>query len=116
MPIKRIVVDLATPSPDQAREFYQTLFDLEPIMNQGWIQTLSVEGEMPIQLTVASEGGSGTPVPNLSIEVTDVNAVLQRAIEAGIDIEYGPVDEPWGVRRFYLKDPMGNLINVLEHM
>ena len=30
-------------------------------------------------------------------------------------IEYGPVTEPWGVTRFYVRDPFGRLINVLEH-
>ncbi len=26
---------------------------------------------------------------------------------AGFAIEYGPTDEPWGVRRFYVRDPFG---------
>ena len=39
----------------------------------------------------------------------------QRMLGAGVAIEYGPVEEPWGVRRFYLSDPFGKLINVLSH-
>ena len=34
---------------------------------------------------------------------------------AGDAIVYGPADEPWGVRRIYLRDPEGNLVNVLCH-
>jgi len=34
---------------------------------------------------------------------------------AGIPIECGPTDEPWGVRRFYVRDPFGKLFNVLAH-
>ena len=26
-----------------------------------------------------------------------------------------PTDEPWGVRRFYARDPFGRLINILSH-
>ena len=32
-----------------------------------------------------------------------------------VAIEYGPADEPWGVRRFYVRDPFGRLINILMH-
>jgi catechol 2,3-dioxygenase-like lactoylglutathione lyase family enzyme len=70
---------------------------------------------MSVQISVASEGGSGTQVPDLSIEVDDVNAALERMKKAGFPIEYGPVDEPWGVRRFYVRDPFGKRINVLAH-
>ncbi|WP_349769300.1 hypothetical protein [Bacillus sp. NTK071] len=35
--------------------------------------------------------------------------------KAGIPIEYGPTEEPWDVKRFYVKDPFGKLINILSH-
>lgn len=35
---------------------------------------------------------------------------------AGVPIEYGPADEPWGVRRLYVRDPCGKLINILQHV
>jgi hypothetical protein len=34
---------------------------------------------------------------------------------AGFPAEYGPVDEPWGVRCFYVRDPCGKLVNILSH-
>jgi hypothetical protein len=34
---------------------------------------------------------------------------------AGYAIGYGPQKEPWGVRRFYIRDPFGRLVNVLTH-
>jgi catechol 2,3-dioxygenase-like lactoylglutathione lyase family enzyme len=73
------------------------------------------KGTAPPQVSVASEGGSGTPVPDLSIEVDDLGEVHRRAVAAGLPIEYGPVSEPWGVTRFYLRDPFGRLINILTH-
>ena len=70
---------------------------------------------MRVQISIATEGGSGTPVPDLSIEVDDIDIILERVENANIDIEYGPEKEPWGVHRFYIRDPFGKLINVLQH-
>lgn len=54
------------------------------------------------QLSFALEGGSGTAVPDLSIEVDDLSSTYERVVAAGHQIEYGPADEEWGVRRFYV--------------
>lgn len=70
---------------------------------------------MTTQISLASQGGADTEVPDLSIEVDDLDAVLSRVKAAGIAPEYGPTFEPWGVRRFYIRDPQGTLINVLQH-
>ena len=58
---------------------------------------------------------SGTAVPDMSIEVDNLEEALMRVRKAGIAIEYGPTTEPWGVRRFYVRDPFGKLINILQH-
>jgi catechol 2,3-dioxygenase-like lactoylglutathione lyase family enzyme len=64
---------------------------------------------------VATQGGSGTSVPELSVEVDNLNEVYQKALAEGFEVEYGPVAEPWGVRRFYVRDPYGRLVNILTH-
>jgi catechol 2,3-dioxygenase-like lactoylglutathione lyase family enzyme len=51
----------------------------------------------------------------LSIAVDDLDDALSRVNKAKVPIEYGPVDEPWGVRRFFVRDPFGNLVNILAH-
>jgi catechol 2,3-dioxygenase-like lactoylglutathione lyase family enzyme len=84
-------------------------------MDHGWIRTYGSNSKMTVQISFASEGGSGTPVPALSIKVDDIETALGRVKNAGIPIEYGPESEPWGVRRFYFRDPFGNLINILQH-
>ena len=70
---------------------------------------------MTVQISFMSEGGSGAPVPDLSIEVDDLEEALARVKNAQIPIEYGPADEPWGVRRFFVRDPFGKLVNILAH-
>lgn len=46
----------------------------------------------------------------------DVDAVHHAVLAAGHVIEYGPADEPWGVRRFFARDPAGTLVNILMHV
>jgi catechol 2,3-dioxygenase-like lactoylglutathione lyase family enzyme len=115
MKVKRIVANIAASNPADAKVFYQSVFGLELVMDHGWIKTFSAEEKTIAQVSIASEGGSGTPVPALSIEVDDLEAVLQTVKAKHIPIEYGPVVDPWGVRRFYIRDPFGTLINVLQH-
>lgn len=116
MKVRRIVTNISSPDISKARAFYQDLLGLDLLMDHGWIQTFGSSESMAVQVSVASEGGSGTSVPDLSIEVDDLSAALARANSAGIAIEYGPIDEPWGVRRFYVRDPFGKLINILQHV
>ncbi len=115
MKIKRIVANIATPEPAAAARFYRDLLGLELLMDMGWIATYGSDEQMRLQLSFMSEGGSGTPVPDLSIEVDDLEAVLARVRGAGVTIEYGPAEEPWGVRRFFVRDPFGRLLNILQH-
>jgi predicted enzyme related to lactoylglutathione lyase len=115
MKVKRIISNVAAADTDEASKFYERVFDLKLIMDHGWIKTFTSGEKMEVQISVASEGGSGTPVPDLSIEVDDLDLVLERITAENIHIEYGPVSEPWGVRRFYVRDPFGKLINVLQH-
>jgi len=115
MTVRRIVANLAAVDPARARAFYQELLDLEVVMDHGWILTLASAASQTPQLSIASEGGSGTAVPDLSVEVDDVDAVYRRALAAKHEIVYGITDEPWGVRRFYLRDPLGRLVNILSH-
>ncbi|HVI57739.1 MAG TPA: VOC family protein [Luteimonas sp.] len=116
MKVLRIVANIETSDPAGAQAFYQDLLGLDLLMDHGWIKTFGSNHKMSVQVSVASQGGSGTPVPDLSIEVDDLASALSRVKQAGIDIEYGPVEEPWGVRRFYVRDPFGRLLNVLEHL
>ena len=115
MAVKRIVPNIAVDQTDEAIAFYTDVLGLEVGMDQGWIVTLVGTGEARPQLSFATEGGSGTTVPDLSIEVDDLSDALERMVQAGYRPEYGPVSEPWGVKRFFIRDPLGKLINILQH-
>ncbi|KKB10466.1 glyoxalase [Devosia geojensis] len=115
MAVKRIVPNIETPDTEAARRFYGDILGMEVVMDHGWIVTFATDASTTPQVSFASEGGSGTPVPDLSIEVDNLDEVYARLQQAGIEIAYGPTDEPWGVRRFFVRDPFGRLVNILRH-
>ena len=115
MKVKRIVANIAAADVAPAEQFYGKVLGLDILMDHGWIRTYGNGEKMTVQVGIASEGGSGTAVPQLSIEVDDFDAALDRCRKAAIPIEYGPAHERWGVRRFYVRDPFGNLVNILQH-
>ena len=115
MRVKRIMSNTATPDVSEAAAFYRDILGLKLVMDHGWFQTYGSDAKMTVQVSFGSEGGSGTAVPDLSIEVDDVDSALARFKKANVPIEYGPASEPWGVRRFYVRDPFGKLINILQH-
>ncbi|HVI56063.1 MAG TPA: VOC family protein [Luteibacter sp.] len=116
MSVKRIIANIAAPHPDMAKSFYVDILGLEAVMDHGWIVTYgAATTDSRPQINIASEGGSGTAVPDLSIEVDNLEEILARVETAGLRVEYGPKDEPWGVRRFYVRDPFGRLVNILSH-
>lgn len=115
MAVQRIVTNIATEDIQRASSFYGDILGMEVAMDQGWIQTYVGSGQARVQISFASEGGSGTEVPDLSIEVDNLDEVYEKICAADIPVVYGPVDEPWGVRRFYVKDPFGRLVNILTH-
>lgn len=116
MAVKRIVPVIAATSLADARAFYGDILGMEVLMDHGWIVTYGSDAPTTPQLSIATAGGSGAPVPDLSIEVDDLDAVLRRIEAAGVPLVYGPVVEPWGVRRFFVRDPLGRLLNILCHV
>ena len=115
MAVKRIVPNIATDRVEDAKAFYCEILGLKLVMDHGWILTFAAEKPAPPQISVASEGGSGTPVPDISIEVDNLDEIHKRVLAAGSPVEYGPRSEPWGVKRFYVRDPFGRLLNILAH-
>jgi predicted enzyme related to lactoylglutathione lyase len=115
MTVRRVVPDLHG-EPLASRAFYEDVIGLELRMDMGWIATFVSPANEAAQVTVMSEDATAPVAPDLSIEVEDVDAVLARAVAAGLEIVHGPADEPWGVRRFFVRDPNGAVVNVMRHL
>jgi len=64
-------------------------------MDLGWITTFGSSERMMVQVSFASEGGSGAPVPDCHRVRSDWRAL--------------------GCQAVLRHDPLGKLINILEH-
>ncbi|WP_114821036.1 VOC family protein [Chryseobacterium sp. KLBC 52] len=113
--VKRIVANIKTNDLSRASQFYQDILELDVLMDHGWIKTLGNDEEAKIQISFAEQGGNDTEVPDLSIEVDNVDEVYEKMKKAGFEITYELINEDWGVRRFFVKDPFKKLINILSH-
>lgn len=115
MRVKRIVANVEVKRPARAKKFYEDILGLEVLMDMGWIATYGSSKKMTVQISFMSQGGSDTEVPDLSIEVDDVDEAYRKMKRARFKIVYPITDEPWGVRRFFVRDPFGKVVNILSH-
>jgi catechol 2,3-dioxygenase-like lactoylglutathione lyase family enzyme len=115
MTVRRIVPNVPAGDPAACRAFYAGLLGLEPVMDHGWIATYAAPGRPDVQLSVLGTDASAPVEARVSIEVDDVDAVHAEAVRRGLEVVHPLTDEPWGVRRFLLRDPAGTVVNVLGH-
>lgn len=115
MKIRRIVPDLETERLEESRDFYTNLIGLRVAMDLGWILTLQSPTSETAQLNLMTHDATAPVVPDISIEVADVDAVHAEALRRGEKIVHPLSDEPWGVRRFFVEDPNGIVVNVMGH-
>jgi catechol 2,3-dioxygenase-like lactoylglutathione lyase family enzyme len=111
--IRRAVPNFRSKEPAASREFYETLgFELG--MDMDWIASFVSPTNPTAQVALIREDPSGFH-PDATVEVEDVDGVHASALEGGYEVVYGPADEPWGVRRFFVRDPNGVVVNVMQH-
>ncbi|MFD5667252.1 VOC family protein [Streptomyces anthocyanicus] len=117
MSVRRIVPNIHVEAEGQwntSREFYG-LLGFEEVMDMGWVTTLASPSNPTAQISLFTEERTAPVVPDLSVEVEDVDAVYAQVVASGAEIVREPQDEEWGVRRFFVRDPNGRVINVLTH-
>jgi catechol 2,3-dioxygenase-like lactoylglutathione lyase family enzyme len=115
MSISRVVPNIATDQPDACRDFYAGLLGFQVAMDLGWIVTFVSPSNPTAQLSVVREDATAPVVAQITVEVADVDAVHAEAVRRGLAIVHPLTDEPWGVRRFFVKDPNGVVLNVASH-
>ncbi len=116
MSIRRVVPNLASDSIGATRDFYVDLLGFEAVMDMGWIVTVASPSNATAQVSITADGiRSQSDAPVLTVEVADVDSVHATAIARGWEIVRSLQDEEWGVRRFFVRDPDGRVINVMSH-
>ena len=114
MAVKRIKPNILSERFDESRSFYTGVMGLEEADGLDWILFFGTD-QREVQLSVMALDIKARIHPDISIEVDDVDDVHGRAVAAGAEIVYPPTDEEWGLRRFFVRDPNGAIINVTEH-
>lgn len=115
MRVNRIVPNLPSDDVREAAAFYTDVLGLQVVMDLGWIVTVASPQRPELQLSLMTEDATGPVIPVVSLEVADVDAAYQAARASGAEIVHELVDEEWGVRRFFVRDPAGHVVNVLSH-
>jgi predicted enzyme related to lactoylglutathione lyase len=114
MNVRRVVPDFRAEDAAASAEFYAEVLGLEVAMDHGWIITFA-PGNRAAQISVIRQDASASVEPDASIEVDDVDAAHTAARRLGCEIPHPLTDEPWGVRRFFVRDPSGKVLNILSH-
>jgi catechol 2,3-dioxygenase-like lactoylglutathione lyase family enzyme len=114
MAVRRVMPNIQSDAARESRDFYG-LLGFEEVMNLGWIVTLASPSAPTAQVSVISRDRTAPVVPDLSVEVDDVDAAYATVRASGAEIVHPLQDEEWGVRRFFVRDPSGRVVNVLSH-
>jgi catechol 2,3-dioxygenase-like lactoylglutathione lyase family enzyme len=115
MNVRRIAPNINSADPSASRAFYEGVIGLDVAMDMGWIITFASPSNPTAQVSVVASDSRDEPHADISVEVIDVDACHAAAQRQGFSIVYPLTDEPWGVRRFFVKDPNGVIVNVVSH-
>ncbi len=118
MTVRRIVADLSVTALTQTRDFYVGVLGLEVVMDQGWIVTLADPADPRVQVSLMTHDATAPVMPSVSVElgsVEEVDAAYASCLARSDEIVHPITDEPWGVHRFFVRDPSGVVVNVLSH-
>jgi catechol 2,3-dioxygenase-like lactoylglutathione lyase family enzyme len=114
--IHRAVPDQTSDDLPRSRAFYADFLGFEVGMDMGWIVNFVAPNNPAVQVIVMTQDQTADVSPDLTIEVDDVDRLHAQALERGYDIVHPLTDEPWGVRRFFVRDPGGKVVNVMSHL
>ncbi|WP_091486124.1 VOC family protein [Microbacterium pygmaeum] len=120
MNIRRAMPVVMTVDRAAARAFYEDFLGFRVAMDEDGMMMFASPTTPTTQLIVAWESPTAVDPElrgvDISIEVDDVDAAFTAAQTAGYEIVRGVRDEAWGIRRFFVRDPSGRVLNVASHL
>jgi catechol 2,3-dioxygenase-like lactoylglutathione lyase family enzyme len=111
-----ITANLSVTDLAEARDFYEGFLGLSVEgFNLGWVVNLRTPGGRAVVQLVTQDATS--PVDSvISVHAGDeVEAAYEEAQRRGFEIVHPLTTEPWGVRRFLVRAPDGNVVNIVNH-
>lgn len=111
-----IFPDLSVPDIAEARAFYVDYLGLsDEEIAMDWVTRLrSPDGQAVVQLVTRDATAPHNPM--ISVTVGDgIDEAYEEARRRGYEIVHPLTTEPWGIRRFFVRAPDGNVININSH-
>lgn len=117
MEIRRIVPNISSDKMDASKKFYKDFLGLKLVMDMEWILTFASPSNETAQISIVKKDKPHVADSDItiSVEVNDIDALYKKAVELDYKIPYPITNEPWGVRRFFVKDPNDVIINIMHH-
>ena len=115
MRVTRITTNLPVPDIEAAKTFYTDYLGLgTEEFNLGWVaRYTATDTGAHVQLVTRD---ATAPVDSVvSVHADDVDSAYEEACRRGYEIVHPVTTEPWGVRRFFVRAPDGNVFNIVEH-
>ena len=115
MRARRITANLPVADIEAAKTFYADYLGLRTEeFNLGWVARYTApDTGANVQLVTRD---ASAPVDSvISVHTDDVDAAYDEAQRLGYEIVHPLTTEPWGVRRFLVRAPDGNVVNVVRH-
>jgi catechol 2,3-dioxygenase-like lactoylglutathione lyase family enzyme len=117
MPVRRIVAYAGGDDVAASRDFYVEVLGMRVAMEVPVLDLQSPDDPAAEVIIGAQE--MQDPQPSFGVDVGEpaaVDAAHAEAVKRGLRVVYPLTDEPWGVRRFFVEDPGGTILNVLAHI
>ena len=110
-----IMANLRVADIEAAKAFYTDFLGLSTeVFNLGWVaRYASPETGARVQLVTRDATACEDSV--VSVYTDDVDAAWAQAQELGFEIVRPLTKESWGVRRFLVRAPDGNVVNIVDH-
>ncbi|HEY1479700.1 MAG TPA: VOC family protein [Gaiellales bacterium] len=119
MQIRRAVPIVSTDDPGATRAFYEEFLGFRVAMEEDGLLMLVSPSEPTTQVIVTWRSETALDPAGrdltMSIEVDDVDRAYAEAQARGLEILRPLTNEPWGIRRFFVRDPSGAAVNVATH-
>lgn len=115
MRVRHIVANLAVPDIEAAKDFYSGYLGLDTEeFNLGWVARFT-SSDTGAHLQLVTRDATSPADSVASLQVDDVDAAYEEALARGYEIVHPLTDEEWGVRRFLVRAPDGNVLNIVRH-
>jgi catechol 2,3-dioxygenase-like lactoylglutathione lyase family enzyme len=111
----RITANLEVTDLAAAKSFYTGFLGLSTEeFNLGWVaRYTSPDTGVNVQLVTRDATAPENPV--ISVHTDDVEGAYDEARRLGYEIVKPLATELWGVRRFFVRAPDGNVLNIAHH-